>query len=504
MEDIEFLRNLKRLPQDPEFDDGTTEVHAAVCDDEDDLERLHQALKEQPWAICNLDPTGRAPIHLAVQHNRVRELKVLVDEGADVNQRDARSQTPLQLAASFHRSECLWALLETKKCLIDQEDNSSRTALHLAAQAGSVKAVAMLLDAGAFATSSSKGRNTPLHLLARAEVDDSGAKEIVRQLQSKHAELNARDEDGNTPAMISLSLNNLPVLQALFEAGASLHLTNDHSQNILHFAARYADVNVLEYLNSLELEGINPELPSKSGDTPKDDLRWAMQAEDSELASPLRRPCPTTRTAFAQLYFGVVTRNLESDLNTLRQLLNSVERSDWDVSCVKLSTLISWEETCSQPRHVARYQRILRFIEDDRRWDLAMEQIQVNVQDTVCGLEFAQSVLAGFVDPFSGNIVETEEIDGDLDSESAIGNDVGSCGDERPTHQDPGRSGLSVETMGKIKVCRVSWPFLTHKPMQDWYLHCLIWSISYSAKFLLFSNLLSLQGKLVFAGNVYE
>ncbi|RSM06155.1 hypothetical protein CDV31_009252 [Fusarium ambrosium] len=274
-------------------------------------------------------------------------------------------------------------------------------------------------------------------LLNEAELDDRTT-EI--HAASKYAELNARDEDGNTPAMIALSLNNLPVLQALFEAGASLHFTNDHSQNILYFAARYTDASVLEYLNSLELEGINPELPDKSGDTPKDNLRWAMRTEDSELVSPLRRPCPATWTAFTQLYFGVQTRNLENDLNTLRQLRHSVEQSDWDASCIKLSTLISWKETCSQHRQVWQYQRILRVIEDGRRWDLAMKQIQIDVQDTICRLEFAQSVLAGFVDPFSGNTVQTEEIDEDLDTEP----EGHSC---CPTHQEPEGSGLSVETM---------------------------------------------------------
>jgi hypothetical protein len=362
---------------------------------------------------------------------------------------------------------------------VDQNDDASRTALHLAAEAGSAKAVVMLIDAGASATRPSKDGRTPLHLLALSGVNHPGAAEIVRQLHSKHADLNARDENGNTPAMVALRRNNLPVLQALFEAGASLHLTNGHSQNTLHFAARYANTNVLGYLSSLRLEGINPELPSKSEATPKDDLCWAMQAEDSELIPPLRRPCPATRAAFTQLFFGVVYRNLISDLTTLCELHQSVKQSDWATSCIKLSTLISWKDTCYQHQDASRYRGILNLVEE-ACWSQAMEHIQIDVQDTICGLKFAQGVLRGHVNPFSGDSVKSEEAGEDLECQSqwesclsehdkpdepqddspipdrGIVHDDGSNEDGHPDPQEQEKTRQFVPTMGKIKTCQVA------------------------------------------------
>ncbi|KAM0420971.1 hypothetical protein ACHAPT_011214 [Fusarium lateritium] len=385
-DDIRLLEHLKSLLDHSEFEERTTEVHDAVCGNEDDGHRLEQALTEQPWALS---------------------------EGADVNQRDAQNQTPLQLAAFYHRSECLWTLLETKECRLDRVNNSSRTALHLAAQKGSAKAVAMLLDAGASAIEPSQGGNTPLHLLAQAKVDHLVAEEIVRLLRSKHADLNARDEYGDTPSMTALRFNNLPVLQALFEAGASLHVTNNHSENILHYAALFAGSDALEYLNSLRLEGINPELENKSGETPGAQLRWAMQAEENEF---IRRPNPTTGPAFTRLHFGVVSRNLQSDLNTLQQLLQVAEQRDSTTFYVKLSTLISWKEACYQHQDVGLYRHVLHFVERGG-WNMAMEEIQSGVQDAIYGLEFAHNVLEGLIDPFSSHVLGSDEVDDEVDED---------------------------------------------------------------------------------------
>lgn len=414
-EQIQLFQRLASFLDSPEYEETSTEVHDAVRSDEGDTSRLVQAIAKQPWAIHELDDTGSAPIHLAVQGNRIQSLRCLLAEGADVNQCNARSQTPLQLAALYNRVECLWNLLQITRCSVNREDSLRKTALHMAAEAGSAKAVAMLVNAGASVTRLSRGGKTPLHLVAAAKVELWVAEEIVRLLRGRRTDLDARDEDGNTPAMLAVQFNNLSLLRTFYEAGASLHLINHNSQNILHLSALHANTDVLNYLSSLQLYGINSELPDLFGLTPTDNLRWARLAKDTELILPLRRPTIVTGIAFTQLALALLVRNLESDLESLRHLLQIVEQRV--NSSTNLSFLVNWNENYSRPGKFGWYREILGLIQQGS-WSQARERILSETTELTSDLESAQHVLKAPKDPFVNNTVEPEMVDESLDPET--------------------------------------------------------------------------------------
>ncbi|KAI1747462.1 hypothetical protein F4782DRAFT_543516 [Xylaria castorea] len=74
--------------------------------------------------------------------------RVLLDEGADVDLKDQKGETPLLLAARFGRLEIVQLLLD-RGAKIDSQDNNNETPLFHAAGFESLKIVQLLLDRGA-------------------------------------------------------------------------------------------------------------------------------------------------------------------------------------------------------------------------------------------------------------------------------------------------------------------------------------------------------------------
>ena len=89
---------------------------------------------------------GRTALHYACCVGHVACIHELVRHGADVEARDTgrREATPLQLAASFNRLECIKALLDYCGASINAANQFGYTALHRAAFKGNLEVVKLL------------------------------------------------------------------------------------------------------------------------------------------------------------------------------------------------------------------------------------------------------------------------------------------------------------------------------------------------------------------------
>ena len=67
----------------------------------------------------------------------------------DVSAKDATGKTALHYCADHSNKDAVELLLSVDKSLVDVQDNSGHTALHLASVAGSVPVVKSLLSRGA-------------------------------------------------------------------------------------------------------------------------------------------------------------------------------------------------------------------------------------------------------------------------------------------------------------------------------------------------------------------
>ncbi|CAI5515154.1 unnamed protein product [Closterium sp. Naga37s-1] len=121
-------------------------------------------------------------LHSAASNGDAEEVKRLIAEGADKN----------------------------------EKDGEGRTALHFACGYGEVKCAEALLDAGADVDSLDKNKNTPLHYSA-----GYGRKEVVELLVKSGAAVTLRNLDGKTAADVA-KLNSQKEVVALLEKDAFL------------------------------------------------------------------------------------------------------------------------------------------------------------------------------------------------------------------------------------------------------------------------------------------
>ncbi|RSL60626.1 hypothetical protein CEP54_006655 [Fusarium duplospermum] len=354
----------------------TRRIHQAAK--QGDTTQMRQALREQPEAIEELDSCGKAPIHYAVMDDNVDVLEQLILAGADTIRRDFRRHTPLVLAVAFGHEEATQILLENDQCRhhIGIQDDTGRTALHCAVEEVSLECVHMLLEAGASVEKRDFLGWTPLHYLARSQADQQTAHRIIRLFQGQHARLDAQDNTGVTPTLRAVINNNVPVLRTLVDAGASLNTKTTPSQNILHFAARYAGIEMMSYLAEQHLTLVDPRLRDFGGLTPLGRLGWCWETEDLQLYKIRRRPSLEKQQGFISLYFDLLSHYLLRHMSTLKQLLRAAEQRDASTSSERITALIQKSDVTGREDMVKWYRGIQGNLRDGN-W----EQVVLDVQD---------------------------------------------------------------------------------------------------------------------------
>ena len=226
----EQVRTLLRRRVDPAdvnyaSHDGST---ATIVAAENGHTATVAALAEAGAAVNAADTTGWTPLHFAAVNGHAACARLLVQAGAMVDARERIGWTPLHMAAMNGRTECACALVEVGAAL-DAVNKFLLGAVHVAARSGhadctrTLVAMATLpavLDAAAaagltvhrataaftlaqrsaVAATSANGveartyyGETALHLAAV-----SGHVEAVRALVAVGADVQARDQDGQT------------------------------------------------------------------------------------------------------------------------------------------------------------------------------------------------------------------------------------------------------------------------------------------------------------------
>lgn len=220
---------------------------------------LLRAMDPSPAELDTPNFRGATAIHLAVRNNNLELVLALVEMGANVAAPNDSQQNVFHIAALVKHTGALQALLAHPRIptslsfgLLVEEDEHGNTPLHYCVLPGPMCTpcqgmVGAVLDAVA---SPDQQRTLANRRNARDRVPAVLARgaEVVRRLVAAGTDLRATDDVGATLAHWAAYQGDVPKLEVLVEAGASLTTVDHRGFTPLHEASLYVRPEVVGWI----------------------------------------------------------------------------------------------------------------------------------------------------------------------------------------------------------------------------------------------------------------
>lgn len=200
---------------------------------------------------------GNTPIQYATRHKNIEVMKLILDNGGDINAQDSLGRTSLISAiqimnnSSHDQSEvCLGPIAdaaETKAVFAQGPD--SRPVVRSESDEGYIKAIELLITRAAdIHIKDNKGWNA-LNIAA-----GKGHENIVRLLFNHRANVMNRTKSGWSPVLNAAHEGHEPIVKLLLLWGAKLNVVDNNGWTALHCAVEKGNINILPYLVSSEIK----------------------------------------------------------------------------------------------------------------------------------------------------------------------------------------------------------------------------------------------------------
>ena len=145
-------------------------------------------------------------LHYAVSKSDVRCIRVLANLGANFNARDSWNRTPLHWAAACGVGPDVVEVLINEGAIMDARDANEFTPLHYCAKKNNdqIESVQKLIARGASLEAVGGMGETVLHVAV-----SNRNLEMVKLLLSHRVNINAMDDFGCTPLLVSIIMNKV-------------------------------------------------------------------------------------------------------------------------------------------------------------------------------------------------------------------------------------------------------------------------------------------------------
>ena len=171
-----------------------------------------------------LDANGDAAIHLATRMGQTETIRILLEHHASVDILNKWGATSLTIAVDSGCLPCAYELLAGGADPNFRHDKRDEFMIHKATRSGSPELVTALLKGGADPNVHRTDGQTPLHVVAAADVYRSP---IVARLLLEHgADLHAVDSRGDTPLHTAAVYNQAHLIAYFASVGADLNAIN--------------------------------------------------------------------------------------------------------------------------------------------------------------------------------------------------------------------------------------------------------------------------------------
>ena len=240
------------------------------------LNYLHRAARDgsikQTTALLSMNsvdidqgtPEGYTPLMIAAVKGCSSIVVILLAKGANPLVVNDDGFTALHLAAEAGKLATLAVLLYTHADLHAKKSFCGLTPLHLAAQDGRFEIVRVLVKAGADVRAQGPSGHTALHMATHAR-----HVETVKALVGARADLEATACSGFTPLHVAASDGNLEIAAVLMSAHANLLATTSDGATPLYMAAHFGHLSVMSALVEAHVKaGAEVHTRLKTGSTP--------------------------------------------------------------------------------------------------------------------------------------------------------------------------------------------------------------------------------------------
>uniref|UniRef100_A0A8C9SJJ8 Ankyrin repeat and KH domain containing 1 n=1 Tax=Scleropages formosus TaxID=113540 RepID=A0A8C9SJJ8_SCLFO len=178
-------------------------------------------------------PAGNTALTYACAGGFVDVVKVLLKEGANIEDHNENGHTPLMEAASAGHVEVARVLLEYGAGINTHSNEFKESALTLACYKGHLEMVRFLLEAGA----DQEHKTDEMHT-ALMEACMDGHVEVARLLLDSGAQVNMPADSFESPLTLAACGGHVELAALLIERGANLEEVNDEGYTPLMEAAR--------------------------------------------------------------------------------------------------------------------------------------------------------------------------------------------------------------------------------------------------------------------------
>lgn len=218
----------------------------------DDLKTVQQFIEERKIDINLKDKLGMSPLHLAVKKNEEQIVQYLIKNNANVHIEDNDGRTPLFYAIS-NKNIVLIKLLIQHKANINAQDKFKVTPVLQTCEIGDLPILKYLVSMGAQIDAMNSVGRTALHLAAL-----KGYLNIVQYLvEEKKADVNAKDQGGNTPLDLAAKFKKNEVVEYLNEQMSGGTIFNAIGKHDLKAVQQFVEEKKID-INQKNKEGMSP------------------------------------------------------------------------------------------------------------------------------------------------------------------------------------------------------------------------------------------------------